>query len=113
MSEFQLNYVIRFHLALGCKHMSLPFYPVCVPYIFIPCCTISNIWSILVADRPVPPPHKASAEITFGYIHGIVNLTCEAEAEPAATFSWFRHNKKISPKVHLINSEGHFSTLQV
>lgn len=46
-------------------------------------------------------------------MYGVVNLTCEAEAEPAADFTWYRHNKKLNPKVHLIHSEGHESILQV
>lgn len=64
-------------------------------------------------DKPITPPRKASANVQFGYLYGIVNLTCEAEAEPAADFTWYRNNKKLSPKVHLIHSEGHESILQV
>lgn len=66
-----------------------------------------------IADKPIAPPRKASADIQFGYIKGTVNLTCEAEAEPAANFTWYRNNKKLSPKVHLMQTEGHFSVLQV
>ncbi len=64
-------------------------------------------------DKPIPPPRKASADVQFGYLYGTVNLTCEAEAEPAADFTWYRQNKKLNPKVHLIHSEGHESILQV
>lgn len=66
-----------------------------------------------ITDKPIAPPRKASADIAFGYVHGMVNLTCEAEAEPAANFTWYRHGKKLSHKVHLIHSEGHVSYLQV
>lgn len=68
---------------------------------------------VIILDKPMAPPRKASADITFGYINGIVNLTCEAEAEPYANFTWHRHNKKLSSKIHLIHSEGHLSVLQV
>lgn len=73
----------------------------------------TNIIDVNLPDRPVAPPHKASAVITFGYIRGVVNLTCEAEAEPAANFTWSRDNKKLSNKVHLIHTVGHVSKLQV
>ncbi|KAG4072544.1 hypothetical protein HA402_004633 [Bradysia odoriphaga] len=79
--------------------------------------TISNVKEqtirLNIQHIPIRPPQKASADVQFGYLYGIVNLTCEAEAEPAAEFTWYRHNKKLNPKVHLIHSEGHESILQI
>ncbi|KAJ6649771.1 Limbic system-associated membrane protein, partial [Pseudolycoriella hygida] len=79
--------------------------------------TISNVKEetirLNIQHKPIPPPRKASADVQFGYLYGVVNLTCEAEAEPAADFTWYRHNKKLNPKVHLIHSQGHESILQI
>lgn len=49
----------------------------------------------------------------YGYLRGIVNITCEAEAEPPAKFTWYRDDKELSPKHHFIHTQGHESVLQV
>lgn len=46
-------------------------------------------------------------------MNGVVNLTCEAEAEPQATFTWSRDGKKMSPKNHAIYTGNHTSMLQL
>lgn len=51
--------------------------------------------------------------VTYGYVGGAVNLTCEAEAEPPATFTWSSNNKKFSHKNHIIYNGQHVSMLQV
>lgn len=56
---------------------------------------------------------RESADIQYGYMKGFVNVTCEAEAEPPATFNWSRKNKKLSAKHHQIIHGEHISTLQV
>lgn len=73
----------------------------------------SNKSPLIYLDKPIPSTIKASANIQYGYLYGVVNLTCEAEAEPAADFTWYRHKKLLNPKVHLIHSEGHESIMQV
>lgn len=65
------------------------------------------------ADKPQLPPRRASANIMYGYVRGTVNITCEAEAEPPATFTWYRDDKELSPKHHFIHTQGHESILQV
>lgn len=55
--------------------------------------------------------HRESADIQYGYVRGYVNVTCEALADPPATFQWFRNNKPI--KNHLIVNGEHVSYLQV
>lgn len=47
----------------------------------------------------------------FGYIGGEVNLTCEALAEPAANFTWFRQHKKTV--IGRLIQRPNLSTLQV
>lgn len=42
-----------------------------------------------------------------------MNITCEAEAEPPATFQWYRNKKHLDPKQYQITSGEHISTLQV
>lgn len=54
-----------------------------------------------------------SGNVTYGYVGGAVNLTCEATAEPAANFTWSANNKKFSHKSHLIYSGQHVSMLQI
>ena len=50
----------------------------------------------------------------YGYVQGEVNLTCEAVAEPAATFTWTKDGEIKGPSegVHIYN-EQHKSVLQV
>lgn len=68
---------------------------------------------ILFADKPVRPIRRESADIQYGYIKGIVNVTCEAQAEPPAKFRWYRHNKQLNPEHHQIIIGEHMSMLQV
>lgn len=43
-----------------------------------------------------------------------MNITCEAEAEPPATFRWYRNNKHLhSSRHHKIIDGEHISILQV
>lgn len=67
----------------------------------------------LFADKPVLPVRRESADIQYGYIDGYVNVTCEAEAEPAATFQWYRNKTRLDPKHYQITSGEHVSILQV
>lgn len=53
---------------------------------------------------------RIEQEIRFGYIKGYVNLTCEADAEPAPEFIWYRDGKKV---FHNVYNEPHTSVLQV
>lgn len=53
----------------------------------------------------------AKVNQAYGYVGGIVNLTCEAVAEPAANFTWYRQHKKTMPG--RIIEQPHFSILQV
>ena len=59
------------------------------------------------------PPWKKSISDAYGYVGGMVNLTCEATAEPPANFSWSANNKKLTPKSHIIYNGRHVSMLQV
>lgn len=59
----------------------------------------------------MPTIRRESADIQYGYLKGYVNVTCEALAEPAATFQWSRHNKPI--KSNQIVSGEHISILMV
>ena len=48
----------------------------------------------------------------FGFISGIANLTCQANAEPPADFDWTDHlGNDITNGI--IMTEGHMSTLMV
>lgn len=56
-------------------------------------------------------PVHAKVDQAYGYIGGEVNLTCEAVAEPAANFTWYRqHKKSVAGR---IIQEPHWSILQV
>ncbi|XP_055540722.1 neuroglian-like [Wyeomyia smithii] len=67
-----------------------------------------------VKHKPVFPRRGyGSANITYGYVGGSVNLTCEAMAEPPANFTWSANNKKFTHKSHLIYSGPHVSLLQI
>ncbi|EDS35755.1 conserved hypothetical protein [Culex quinquefasciatus] len=54
-----------------------------------------------------------SRNVTYGYVGGMVNLTCEATAEPPANFTWSANNKKFSHKSHHIFTANHISMLQI
>lgn len=54
-----------------------------------------------------------SRNVTYGYVGGMVNLTCEATAEPPANFTWSANNKKFSHKNHHIFTANHISMLQI
>lgn len=49
----------------------------------------SSSFLFQILDKPIPPVRRESADIQYGYIKGFVNLTCEAEAQPPATFKWY------------------------
>ncbi|XP_065079072.1 neural cell adhesion molecule 2-like [Ochlerotatus camptorhynchus] len=73
--------------------------------------------SILLNIKHKPYFHKHRGylwgNVTYGYVGGAVNLTCDAIAEPPATFTWSANNKKFSHKNHLIYSGQHVSMLQI
>lgn len=69
-----------------------------------------HIWNY-IADKPIPV--KRSVEITYAYINGVLNLTCEAIAEPQANFTWYRAGKRMTSKTHTFYSASHVSYLQV
>lgn len=64
------------------------------------------------SDKPVHrTPVHAKVNQAYGYLGGEVNLTCEAVAEPAANFTWYRqHRKSVAGK---IIQEPHWSILLV
>uniref|UniRef100_A0A1S4H1B3 Neural cell adhesion molecule 1 n=1 Tax=Anopheles gambiae TaxID=7165 RepID=A0A1S4H1B3_ANOGA len=66
-----------------------------------------------IKHKPYMPPWKKSISDAYGYVGGMVNLTCEATAEPPANFSWSANNKKLTPKSHIIYNGRHVSMLQI
>lgn len=84
-----------------------------------PVVIISALFTLLrtynsVVDKPM---HKklvhAKVNQAYGYIGGEVNLTCEAVAEPAAVFTWFRPYRKLTTMPGRIIQRSHWSILQV
>lgn len=59
------------------------------------------------------PVRRESADVQYGYLKGFVNVTCEAEAEPPATFMWHRNNEHLNSRHHQIINSEHISILQV
>ncbi|XP_049549195.1 limbic system-associated membrane protein isoform X2 [Anopheles darlingi] len=66
-----------------------------------------------IKHKPYLPKWKPSVVDAYGYVHGMVNLTCEAAAEPAANFTWYAGGKKLTPKSHTIHYGQHVSMLQI
>lgn len=66
-----------------------------------------------IKHKPYLPPWKTSVSDAYAYVGGMVNLTCEATAEPPANFSWSANNKKLTLKSHIIHSGRHVSMLQI
>uniref|UniRef100_A0A182NEE1 Neural cell adhesion molecule 1 n=1 Tax=Anopheles dirus TaxID=7168 RepID=A0A182NEE1_9DIPT len=66
-----------------------------------------------IKHKPYLPGRKQSVKDAYGYVGGVVNLTCEATAEPPANFSWSANNKKFTPKSHIIYNGRHVSMLQI
>lgn len=56
--------------------------------------------------------HRESSEIQYGYINGHVNITCQADDEPAA-FSWYHNNEHLDAQHHQIVYADRISILQV
>lgn len=67
----------------------------------------------LFTDKPVAPIRREAADIQYGYLKGFVNITCEAEAEPPATFRWYRNNKHLHSRHHQFINGEHISILHV
>ncbi|XP_058126256.1 neural cell adhesion molecule 2-like [Anopheles ziemanni] len=66
-----------------------------------------------IKHKPYLPPWKSTVSDAYAYVGGMVNLTCEATAEPPANFSWSANNKKLTPKSHIIHTGRHVSMLQI
>ncbi|XP_058453999.1 neural cell adhesion molecule 2-like [Malaya genurostris] len=67
-----------------------------------------------IKHKPYFPKRGYGAvNVTYGYVGGAVNLTCEAAAVPPANFTWSANNKKFSHKNHPIYSGQHVSLLQI
>ncbi|XP_075225018.1 neural cell adhesion molecule 2-like [Lycorma delicatula] len=45
-------------------------------------------------------PNQTNQELAYGYLSGVVNLTCEAIADPEPQFTWRRNNEVIAPEHH-------------
>ena len=61
-------------------------------------------------DQPEWPPEQRGE--FFGFISGISNLTCEAQAEPPAQFTWLdRNNNEVN--FGTVHNEDQKSTLSV
>ncbi|XP_065095667.1 neural cell adhesion molecule 1-like [Ochlerotatus camptorhynchus] len=65
-----------------------------------------------IKHKPYFPRHSWG-NVTYGYVGGAVNLTCDAVAEPPATFTWSSNNKKFSHRNHITFSGQHVSMLQI
>lgn len=59
------------------------------------------------------PTLRARADIVYGYMDGLVNLTCEVDAEPPANFTWFRNGKRVFQTLYTIHEQPHASILEV
>lgn len=72
--------------------------------------------TLRVLHKPVWKYSGSELENTvYGYLGGVVNLTCEVIADPVATFTWKRQSNKINPQNYnatLIN-EPNRSILQL
>lgn len=64
-------------------------------------------------DKPIKLIRRESADTQYGYLNGYVNVTCEAQAEPQARFTWYRFGKELHPKKNQIINGKHVSVLQV
>lgn len=56
---------------------------------------------------------EMAIDVQYGYLKGLANVTCEAEAEPPATFTWYRENRLLDPRIYPVHNELHTSVLQV
>ncbi|RXG56653.1 hypothetical protein Avbf_13794 [Armadillidium vulgare] len=52
----------------------------------------------LGADKPFPNPSSNHINESYSYITGVVNLTCEALAEPQANFTWLKDDNILTVK---------------
>lgn len=69
--------------------------------------------SINIPDKPISQGRRESVDVQYSYLKGNVNISCEAEAEPPATFTWYRDKKRLKPQEHQISTSNHESVLQV
>lgn len=61
-------------------------------------------------DKPMSPANPRP-QLVYGFVSGVVNVTCEALGEPPANFTWMRNKKPLKEAI-VFNSE-HSTTLQV
>lgn len=62
--------------------------------------------------KPVLPMF-VSSDVVYAFVPSIINLTCEAEAEPTPEFDWFKNGKIINSLSNTIFYNHHESTLLV
>ncbi|XP_031634905.1 neural cell adhesion molecule 2-like [Contarinia nasturtii] len=66
-----------------------------------------------IQHKPIIPVHRESADVQYGYLKGYVDIICEAEAEPPATFRWYRNKQRLDPGEYEISYGEHSSTLRI
>ncbi|EDV33327.1 uncharacterized protein Dana_GF23884 [Drosophila ananassae] len=59
--------------------------------------------------------HKQFVSLQYAYINGTASIMCEAQAEPPATFTWHRKQKRLhsNEKLYTIETDSYWSRLTV
>ncbi|XP_026463472.1 hemicentin-1-like [Ctenocephalides felis] len=63
-----------------------------------------------IQHKPMSPANPRP-QLVYGFVSGVVNVTCEALGEPPANFTWMRNKKPLKEAI-VFNSE-HSTTLQL
>ena len=70
--------------------------------------------SFLLPFPDEPIWRRGQRSVFFGFISGVSNLTCEAVAEPPATFGWFdKDGQPVNKGGAYVLTEDYVSTLRV
>lgn len=54
-----------------------------------------------------------SSDMVYAFVPSVINLTCEAEAEPKPKFDWYKNGKLLDSKTNKIFYNNYESSIQV
>lgn len=76
------------------------------------CLKIGSFFFINILVKPILPI-SISSDVVYAFVPSVINLTCEAEAEPKPNFDWYKNGKILNSPPNTIFYNSHESSLQV
>ncbi|CAG2059770.1 unnamed protein product, partial [Timema podura] len=71
--------------------------------------------TLKIRHKPIMLDNTSSPIASYGFVTGLVNLTCSVQADPSANFTWTKDSKTLSENLGNITifNDTNLSTLQV